>query len=115
MKTLSFLIEGKGDVKAVPALVKRLLTEYEAWDSVRLSPYEPFRIGGLHSLAPNDFATGRSLLGRSESPISPMASWLFWTAITVDSWVMSSVPSKQLKFWLRKQRSSERVRGSRCQ
>jgi hypothetical protein len=48
-KKLVLFVEGKGDVNAAPALVKRLLTEFNAWSSVILAP-APFRVRGWGSL-----------------------------------------------------------------
>jgi hypothetical protein len=45
LKRLVLLVEGDGDVKAVPVLVKRLLSEYSAFDAVILDEH-PFRVGG---------------------------------------------------------------------
>lgn len=44
-KNLVLFVEGGGDVDAAPALVKRLLTEYNAWSSLVLAP-TPFRVKG---------------------------------------------------------------------
>jgi hypothetical protein len=48
-KRLVLFVEGDGDVAAVPVLIKRLLTELQAWDVVFLDP-NPLRIGGVTSL-----------------------------------------------------------------
>lgn len=69
-KKLVLLVEGAGDVAAVPVLVKRLLTEYGAWDTVRLDP-DPMRVGGIGGLVANDFAKWRDYLaaaGKSRRP-----------------------------------------------
>src|SRR5258708_39894910 len=44
-KKLVLFVEGSGDVNAAPALVKRLLTEGNAWSSLILAP-TPFRVKG---------------------------------------------------------------------
>ena len=48
-KRLVLCVEGEGDVAAAPLLVKRLLTELQAWDCVWLDP-NPLRVGGVTSL-----------------------------------------------------------------
>ena len=48
-KRLVLCVEGEGDVAAAPLLVKRLLTELQAWDCVWLDP-NPLRMGGVTSL-----------------------------------------------------------------
>ncbi len=49
MKRLVLFVEGPGDIKAAPILVKRLLTEMNAWDCVSLDT-RPFRVGGVNKL-----------------------------------------------------------------
>lgn len=49
MKQIVLFVEGEGDVAAAPVLVKKILTEKKAWDSVILCP-QPFKIRGLHDL-----------------------------------------------------------------
>src|SRR5713101_6094292 len=44
-KKLVLFVEGSGDVNAAPALIKRLLTESNAWSSLILAPV-PFRVKG---------------------------------------------------------------------
>ncbi|MFH0938364.1 MAG: DUF4276 family protein [Planctomycetota bacterium] len=45
-KSLVLFVEGDGDCLAIPILIKRLLTEYNAWDTIKLDPY-PFKTGGV--------------------------------------------------------------------
>ncbi len=54
-KKLVLFVEGDADERAVPVLVKQLLTSLNAWDALSLDPY-PFRVGEL-----------ANLVGRSES------------------------------------------------
>jgi hypothetical protein len=44
-KRLVLFVEGRGDVNAGPALVKRLLTESNSWSSLILTRM-PFRVKG---------------------------------------------------------------------
>lgn len=48
-KRLVLFVEGEGDVAAAPVLIKNLLTELHAWDTVFLDS-NPLRIGGVTSL-----------------------------------------------------------------
>jgi hypothetical protein len=48
-KRIVLFVEGEGDLTAVPALVKKLLTELGAWDCLSLDP-DPFRIGAVTRL-----------------------------------------------------------------
>lgn len=48
-KRLVLLVEGEGDVDAVRVLVKRLLSEYSAFDAVSLDE-KPLRIGGYSKI-----------------------------------------------------------------
>jgi hypothetical protein len=48
-KRLVLFVEGDGDLCAVPILVKRLLTELNAWGSVLLDP-NPFKVGSINRL-----------------------------------------------------------------
>lgn len=61
MKRLVLLVEGEGDVEAVPALVKRLLPA-EAYSSVSLDPH-PLRVGGVTHVSRRDYAEWRRFLG----------------------------------------------------
>jgi len=62
MKRLVLFVEGDGDALAVPLLVKRLLTELEAWNGLHLDP-KPFVVGGLGRLLKNDCANWIRWLG----------------------------------------------------
>ncbi len=53
MKRLVLFVEGPGDVLAVPVLVKRLLTDLDAWDCLFLDP-NPFVVGGVNRLFKDD-------------------------------------------------------------
>jgi hypothetical protein len=53
MKRIVLFVEGPGDALAVPLLVKRLLTELEAWDCLHLDP-NPFTVGNVSKLLKND-------------------------------------------------------------
>jgi hypothetical protein len=48
-KRLVLFVEGEGDEKAIPVLVKHLLTEIQSWDCLYLDPY-PFRVGMVADL-----------------------------------------------------------------
>ncbi|MEP0844482.1 MAG: DUF4276 family protein [Phycisphaerae bacterium] len=48
-KRLTLFVEGDGDKTAVPVLVKRLLTEMNAWDAVLLDP-NVFKVGHISKL-----------------------------------------------------------------
>ena len=49
LKSLVLLVEGEADVRAVPVLVKRLLTEQNAWGYLSLDP-NPLRVAGIANL-----------------------------------------------------------------
>ena len=53
MKRMVLFVEGDGDALAVPALMKRLLTEVGAWDCLYLDPH-PFVVRGVGRLLKND-------------------------------------------------------------
>jgi hypothetical protein len=55
-------VEGKGDVKAVPRLAKRLLQAESAFEILTLSA-EPFRVENLGTLVKNDCEKWKRLLG----------------------------------------------------
>ena len=61
MKRLVLMVEGDGDREAAPVLVKRILTEQDAWAHLILDP-RPFVIGGFPQLARDDFSTWRRFL-----------------------------------------------------
>lgn len=62
MKRLVLFVEGEGERAAVPRLVKRLLTEKQAWDALQLDPYEPFIVGHVAGLLKDDGAEWRRYL-----------------------------------------------------
>src|SRR5260370_35058196 len=49
MKRIVLFVEGEGESDAVPRLIKRLLSEQNAWDAVNLDP-DPFRVGEVNKL-----------------------------------------------------------------
>jgi hypothetical protein len=51
-KKLVLFVEGDGDAEAVPVLVKKLLTETNAWDCIDLDT-NPFRLGKLADITGN--------------------------------------------------------------
>lgn len=53
MKRLVLFVEGEGDRLAVPAIVKRLLSEMDAWDCLFLDP-SPFVVGEVNRLFRKD-------------------------------------------------------------
>ena len=53
MKRLVLFVEGPGDALALPVLVKRLLTDLDAWDCLFLDP-NPFVVGGVNRLFKDD-------------------------------------------------------------
>lgn len=54
MKRIVLFVEGEGEVTAVPQLVKRLLTERNAWDTVILDK-DPFKVGQINRLVKKDY------------------------------------------------------------
>lgn len=62
MKRLVLFVEGEGERAAVPRLVKRLLSEKQAWDAVQLDPLEPLVVGHVDGLLKNDGAEWRRFL-----------------------------------------------------
>lgn len=62
MKRLVLFLEGQGDIKAAPVLVKRLLTEMNAWDCVSLDT-RPFRVGAVNKLLRDNCQKWVRLLG----------------------------------------------------
>jgi Domain of unknown function (DUF4276) len=64
MKRLVLFVEGEGEADAAPMLVKRLLAEQGAWDSLFLDD-KPFRVGGANKLVKADFCEWRRLLAAS--------------------------------------------------
>ena len=61
MKRLVLLVEGEGDAAAAPILVKRLLSEYAAFDLVILDA-APLRVGEYSRVSKGDFSPWRRLL-----------------------------------------------------
>ena len=64
MKRIVLFVEGEGESGAVPILVKRLLTEQNAWDAVRLDP-NPFRVGEVGKLAKKNYEKWNGFLKAS--------------------------------------------------
>jgi hypothetical protein len=60
-KRLVVLVEGDGDVMAAPLLVKRLLSEYGAFDAVILDP-KGFRVGEYSTISKHEFGEWRRKL-----------------------------------------------------
>ena len=52
-KRLILFVEGPGDKDAVPVLVKRLLTDLQAWEHVSLDP-QPFTVGEVAKVTAQD-------------------------------------------------------------
>ena len=61
-KRLVLFVEGDGDARAVSILVKRLLTEADAWDCLHLDP-DPFFASSLGKLLKNDCEKWTNWLG----------------------------------------------------
>jgi hypothetical protein len=59
MKRIVLFVEGEGEADAVPKLVKRLLSEQNAWDAVSLDE-NTFRVGEVECV---------------ESPYEPTLTW----------------------------------------
>ncbi len=49
MKRIVLFVEGEGESDAMPRLMKRLLTEQNAWDAIILDE-NPFRVGHVNKL-----------------------------------------------------------------
>ena len=64
MKRLVLFVEGEGESVAVPRLVKRLLTEQDAWDAVLLDT-DPFRVGHINRLVKDDYREWKRKLAAS--------------------------------------------------
>jgi hypothetical protein len=54
MKRIVLFVEGEGEAEALPKLVKRLLTEQNAWDAVFLDE-NTFRVGQVNKLLKNKY------------------------------------------------------------
>lgn len=64
MKRIVLFVEGEGEAEALPKLVKRLLTELQAWDAVYLDE-DTFRVGEVNKLVKNDYREWKRKLGTS--------------------------------------------------
>jgi hypothetical protein len=53
-KKLVLLVEGEGDRNAVPVLVKRILTDLQAWDHLALD-LPPLAVGNVAEVTRDDF------------------------------------------------------------
>jgi len=62
MKKLVMLVEGEGDRDAIPCLVKRLITDQKAWESVVLDKEPPLIVGEIPGLVKNECAEWRRYL-----------------------------------------------------
>jgi hypothetical protein len=54
VKRIVLFVEGEGEADAVPKLVKRLLTEQNAWDAVWLDE-AAFRVGHVNWLVKDEY------------------------------------------------------------
>lgn len=64
MKRLVLFVEGEGEAHAVPMLVKRLLTEQNAWDAVSLDE-DTFRVGEVNKLVKDEYREWQRKLAAS--------------------------------------------------
>ena len=64
MKRLVLFVEGEGEAEAVPRLVKRLLTEQNAWDAVSLDD-NTFRVGEINKLVKDNYREWKRKLAAS--------------------------------------------------
>ena len=69
MKRIVLFVEGDGEVEAVPQLVKRLLTEMNAWDAVILDEH-PFRVGAVNKMVKDDYREWKRKLSASLKRVS---------------------------------------------
>jgi hypothetical protein len=95
MKRLVLLVEGDGDIQAVPSLVGRLLTQLPDDCQGQLFPDNaPMRIGGIHQI------TGKKQgdLARHSGTQRSVATWVppcwSWTAMLIGSKASLSVRSR---------------------
>lgn len=65
-KLLALLVEGHADVKSIPALAKRIITDLNGWQYVFLDKNEPLRVGGPSKLIKDDFKEWRNKLNRCQ-------------------------------------------------
>jgi len=63
-KKIVLFVEGEGEADAAPLLVKKILSEQEAWDSVYLDA-DPFRVGQINKLIKNDCKDWKRFLANS--------------------------------------------------
>lgn len=61
MKRIVLFVEGAGEVKAAPILVRKILSDQNAWDSVFLDEI-PFRVGHVNKLYTGDFSRWKGWL-----------------------------------------------------
>jgi hypothetical protein len=64
MKQIVMFVEGEGEAEAVPKLVKRLLTEQNAWDAVSIDP-DTFRVGHVNKLVKDKYREWKRWLAAS--------------------------------------------------
>src|SRR5436309_8012696 len=64
MKRIVLFVEGEGEAEALPKLVKRLLTEQNAWDAVFLDN-DTFRVGQVNKLVKNNCCEWKRKLAAS--------------------------------------------------
>ena len=64
MKRIVLFVEGEGESDAAPRLIKRLLTEQNAWDAVYLDEH-PFRVGQVNKLVKDDYREWKRKLSAS--------------------------------------------------
>jgi hypothetical protein len=64
MKRIVLFVEGEGEAEAMPRLVKRLLTESNAWDAVSLDE-NPFRVGEVNKLVKGEYQEWKRKLAAS--------------------------------------------------
>lgn len=63
-ENLVLLVEGEGDVEAAPRLIKKWLTEQNAWDALKLDDKRPpLKIGGVNAHVDRDRDKLRQKLG----------------------------------------------------
>src|SRR5215203_4802085 len=65
MKRVILFVEGEGDALAAPRLVRRKLTELNAWDVLYLDE-NAFRVDEVQTLVKDDFAKWKRLLAASQ-------------------------------------------------
>lgn len=64
MKRIVLFVEGEGEANALPRLVKQLLTEQKAWDTVSLDK-DVFRVGQVNKLVKEQFREWKRKLAAS--------------------------------------------------